>query len=84
MNLPPVRARFFARYQEILGMDALEIPLDQPRSVERLVRELRERGDPFDRLPEDPAVAVNREVVSGDTLVHPGDEVAFLPPVAGG
>jgi molybdopterin converting factor small subunit len=79
-----VHARFFARYGELLGMDSLEVPVEGPRPVEVLVREIRERGAPFDLLPPDPAVAVNREVAGPGTLVAPGDEVAFLPPVAGG
>jgi molybdopterin converting factor small subunit len=84
MSPSVVRARFFARYEELLGMDSLEVPVDGPRSVEAFVREIRERGAPFDRLPADPAVAVNREVARPGTVVAPGDEVAFLPPVAGG
>jgi molybdopterin converting factor small subunit len=31
-----------------------------------------------------PPVAVNREYVTADTRLAEGDEVAFLPPVAGG
>jgi molybdopterin synthase catalytic subunit len=29
-------------------------------------------------------VAVNCEYVKGRTLLHPGDEIALIPPVAGG
>jgi molybdopterin converting factor small subunit len=31
-----------------------------------------------------PPAAVNQEYVDGQTVLHDGDEVAFLPPVAGG
>jgi molybdopterin converting factor small subunit len=31
-----------------------------------------------------PPAAVNREYVTADTRLAEGDEVAFLPPVAGG
>lgn len=34
--------------------------------------------------PAMPPAAVNHEYVGGDTELHDGDEVAFLPPVAGG
>jgi molybdopterin converting factor subunit 1 len=84
MDSATVRARFFARYGELLGIDRLEIPVDGPCTVAALVRQVRDRGEPYDRLPADAAVALNREVVSHDALVQPGDEVAFLPPVAGG
>jgi molybdopterin converting factor subunit 1 len=38
----------------------------------------------FARFPAIPPVAVNREYASAETELHDGDEVAFLPPVAGG
>jgi molybdopterin converting factor small subunit len=31
-----------------------------------------------------PPAAVNREYAAADTLLRDGDEIAFLPPVAGG
>ena len=43
-----------------------------------------ERGEPFASLPAGLAVAVNREFASPDTPLQDGDEVAFIPPVAGG
>lgn len=84
MSPAPVRTLFFAAYGELLGRDSVEIQLEAPLPVEAFVRGVRERGEPFDRLPPDAAVAVNREVASAGTVVRPGDEVAFLPPVAGG
>ena len=58
--------------------------LPEGASARELVAELRSRGAPFDRLPERPAVAVNESWASLDTPLGPGDEVAFIPPVAGG
>jgi molybdopterin synthase sulfur carrier subunit len=29
-------------------------------------------------------VAVNQRFARPDTVLHPGDEVAFLPPISGG
>jgi molybdopterin converting factor small subunit len=37
-----------------------------------------------DRLPPDPLAAVNRVHAFADHPVEDGDEVAFLPPLAGG
>lgn len=79
-----VHAQFFASYRDIVGMRALQIEVGDGSTVGDLVRELRGRGAPFDRLPEDPAVAVNFELVDAHTPLRRGDEVAFLPPVAGG
>ena len=30
------------------------------------------------------SIAVNQQLVSADQLLHPGDELAFLPPFTGG
>ena len=37
-----------------------------------------------DRLPPRPLVAVNQEYASASTALHGGEEVAVIPPVAGG
>ncbi|MYJ67599.1 MAG: MoaD/ThiS family protein [Gemmatimonadetes bacterium] len=35
-------------------------------------------------MPRRAAVAVNRSYANGDTVLSEGDEVALIPPVAGG
>ena len=80
----PIRTLFFAAYRDRLGISELAVELPSGSTVADLVRELRGRGAPFDVLPEEPAVAVNRAyALMGDPLGS-GDEVAFIPPVAGG
>ena len=79
-----VRTLFFASYRDALGTDTLDVDLPDGASVGDLVSRIRARGTPFDRLPAAPAVAVNRTVVRGDARLAEGDEIAFLPPVAGG
>lgn len=79
-----VRALFFAAYRDLVGTSALEVELPEGASVADLVSDLRGRGHPWDVLPHDPAVAVNRDYASPDAPLGPGDEVAFIPPVAGG
>jgi len=80
----PVRALFFAAYRDRLGLSELTVELGQGATVADLVSELRGRGSPFDILPERPAVAVNRTYAMMDEPLGAGDEVAFIPPVAGG
>jgi molybdopterin converting factor subunit 1 len=79
-----VRTLFFASYREAVGAAALDVELPDGSTVGELVGRLRARGAPFDRLPPAPAVAVNRAVVRSDVRLAAGDEIAFLPPVAGG
>lgn len=79
-----VRTLFFASYRDAVGTGALDVDLPDGSTVGELVGRLRARGAPFDRLPAFPAVAVNRALVRADVRLAAGDEIAFLPPVAGG
>lgn len=79
-----VRTLFFASYRDAVGVGTLDLELPDGSTVGELVGRLRARGTPFDRLPPAPAVAVNRALARADVRLAAGDEVAFLPPVAGG
>lgn len=79
-----VRTLFFAAYRDAVGTGSLDLELPEGSTVADLVGRLRARGAPFDRLPIAPAVAVNRTLVRADAGLSAGDEIAFLPPVAGG
>ncbi len=79
-----VRTLFFAAHRELLGRSELEVELPDGATVADLVECLRGRGAPFDGLPAHPAVAVNRAYAPLTAPLDPGDEVAFIPPVAGG
>ncbi|GBD33459.1 Molybdopterin synthase sulfur carrier subunit [bacterium HR33] len=79
-----VRFRFFARYAELLGKNESSVTLKAPATVADAVRALRERVPGAQALPEHPLVALNREHVLYDRPVSDGDELALLPPLAGG
>ncbi len=79
-----VSVRFFARYAEVLGTDAVTIELQAPATVAHAVSYVRELLPNGATLPEKPLVAVNLEHVLPHHSIHDGDELAFLPPVAGG
>ena len=79
-----VQALFFAAYRDLLGTRELSVELPDGATVADLVAALRGRGGPFNALPAEPAVAVNRAYALLSETLSPGDEVAFIPPVAGG
>jgi molybdopterin converting factor subunit 1 len=79
-----VQALFFAAYRDLLGTNRLSVDLPEGATVADLVVVLRGRGAPFDALPKEPAVAVNRTYALHSERLQPGDEIAFIPPVAGG
>ncbi len=79
-----VRTLFFAAYRDLLDRSELDVELPEGATVADLVDRLRARGAPFDALPIEPTVAVNRVYAPMSSALGAGDEVAFIPPVAGG
>ncbi|MGH7448283.1 MAG: MoaD/ThiS family protein [Longimicrobiales bacterium] len=79
-----IRLLLFALYRDLTGVGELDIDVQDGSSAGAAVAALRERGARFTRLPERPVVAVNREYAQLDVQLRDGDELALLPPVAGG
>ena len=79
-----IRVRFFARYAEIVGREVDALTLPMPATVGDVVRRARAEWPGAAALPERPLAAVNLHHARLDAPVVDGDEVAFLPPVAGG
>ena len=79
-----VRLKLFARYAELVGKDELEFSVPLPATVADVVRRARAEIPGAGRIPERPLVAVNLRHVQLDARVADGDEVALLPPLAGG
>jgi molybdopterin converting factor subunit 1 len=79
-----IRSLFFATYRDMAGHDELAVELPQGARVADLVGRLRARGGGLARLPESPVVAINMDYAPLGAELRDGDEVAFIPPVAGG
>jgi MoaE-MoaD fusion protein len=74
-----VRVRLFAGLRERAG--AAEVEIDLPDGA--LVRDALDRLRPLtDGVPV--VMAVNQEYADDGASLHPGDEVALIPPVSGG
>ena len=79
-----VTVRAFARYAEILGLEETTLELAAPATVGDALKLLRKSVPNGRLLPEQPLVAVNLEHVLIETPLREGDELALLPPLAGG
>lgn len=75
----------FAAHRDLVGgaRDTV-VSLPDDATVDTLIAQLRARGGGWSQLPLRAAVAVNRRYAGGDTVLAEGDEVALIPPVAGG
>ena len=79
-----VKVLFFGRLKEIVGQaeDSVELPDGTP--MEALFSRYGATHPELLRFRASLVASRNQEFVAWNTLLHSGDEVAFLPPVSGG
>lgn len=77
---------FFARYREDLGTEREAMEISTPLTVQDVLQQLLERGEPWTSTLSDRKllVAVNQTIAEPEQQLNDGDEVAFFPPVTGG
>lgn len=78
-----VTVLLFASYADAVGRSEIELDVESGATVSDVIEQVRAMGD-ADRLPPAPMVAVNEHYASRDRELKAGDEVALIPPVAGG
>ena len=78
-----VTVRLFASYAEVLGRSQLELTMPDGSTVGDVVRSVNELPG-GGALPPAPLVAVNYTYASSARALVNGDEIAIIPPVAGG
>jgi len=78
-----LRIRYFARLRELAGVETEALHVQPGATLSDVYAVLRGKHD---ALPKHEAVraALNQEFAGWVTVVHEGDEVAFIPPVSGG
>ena len=83
MSRVSVRTLFFGVYAELAATREGATEMPSGSTVGDLVETLRESKG-LDWLPERVVVAVNQSYAETGMLLADGDEVALIPPVAGG
>jgi molybdopterin converting factor small subunit len=78
-----VSVLLFASYADALGAGPHALELPAGATASDVVQALRQRPGSA-ALPPAPLVAVNQRWAAPATALTDGDEVALLPPVAGG
>jgi molybdopterin synthase catalytic subunit len=76
--------QFFARYAELVGTESTTVTLGAPATVAHVLGVVRSQFPGARRLPDRPLCALNLAQVDLSTPVSSGDQLALLPPVAGG
>ncbi|HEX2835937.1 MAG TPA: molybdopterin converting factor subunit 1 [Thermoanaerobaculia bacterium] len=79
-----VRLLFFAVLRDIAGTDERELTLRDGATARDVWNALRTEFARLTDYIDPPMTAVNEEYAEPDQVLREGDELAFIPPVAGG
>ncbi len=78
-----VTVLLFASYADALGAPSVSVDLPPEATVADVLADIARRPG-AQLLPARPLVAVNQRYAATTTRVSAGDEIALIPPVAGG
>jgi molybdopterin converting factor subunit 1 len=79
-----VRLLYFAVLRDVVGRDHDELALPEGATPRDVWQTLRGTHAKLADYLQPPMSAVNESYASPDTILRDGDELAFIPPVAGG
>lgn len=78
-----VRVLLFASYADAIGASELDVDVPPDSRVSDVLSRIQQLAA-GKRVPDKPLVAVNQRYAQLDQPVRESDEVAIIPPVAGG
>ena len=78
-----LKVALFGITRDIVGTSVIELPAPAPTTVAELLAEMRKQYPALGEL-RSCAVAVNNEYAAHDHPLRTVDEIALIPPVAGG
>lgn len=80
-----VTVRLFAMLRELAHARLIDVELPERATVADALEALRQRDELSEALARIPVrMAVNREYADAAMELHPGDELALIPPISGG
>lgn len=79
-----IRLLFFAVLRDLAGKSETELTLPEGARARDVWQTLREQYHDLAEYEQPPLTAINEAYASPDTPLREGDELAFIPPVAGG
>jgi molybdopterin converting factor subunit 1 len=84
MMMMKVRLLYFAVLRDIIGKSEVEVTLAEGTRARDVWAGLRAEHARLAAYQQPPLTAINERYADPDTLLCDGDELAFIPPVAGG
>jgi MoaD family protein len=79
-----VRVQFYAQLRDLVGVDELELELQQGATVSELLKEIYAQKPGLRAHDKSILVGAGLEFVDRNYKLNPGEEIAVMPPVQGG
>ena len=78
--------KYFASLKAIADKDEETVDIEKPITMDQLSDIISKSTPSMGEILREKKVmiSVNQEMADSDTIIHDGDEVAFLPPFSGG
>lgn len=81
-----ITIKYFASLRAIAEKEDDSLDIEKPITIDQLSDIISKTAPKMGAIIREKKVmiSVNQEMASADTIIHDGDEVAFLPPFSGG
>ena len=81
-----INIKYFASLRAIAEKEEENLDIENPITIDQLSDIISKAAPKMGDIIREKKVmiSVNQEMASADTIIHDGDEVAFLPPFSGG
>jgi molybdopterin converting factor subunit 1 len=81
-----ITLKYFANLKTIADKEEERLDIENPITVDQLSDIISKTTPKMGEMIREKKIliSVNEEMASVDTIIHDGDEVAFLPPFSGG
>ena len=81
-----ITLKYFASLRDIAEKEEDSLVIENPITIDQLSDIISKTAPKMGAIIREKKVmiSVNQEMASADTIIHDGDEVAFLPPFSGG
>ena len=81
-----ITLKYFASLKAIAEKEEERLDIENPITIDQLSDIISETAPKMGAMIREKKVliSVNQEMASVETIIHDGDEVAFLPPFSGG
>ena len=81
-----ITLKYFASLRDIAEKEEDSLDIENPITIDQLSDIISKTTPKMGAIIREKKVmiSVNEEIASADTIIHDGDEVAFLPPFSGG